>query len=156
EILAEDRYRQEFGRYFEFLQQGQGEQAAFAASFDASYEDLDRVLSNDKSARVHIFILPDPADDSPDSAAPRKLTPPEVRARLALVNLKAGRRAGALRLAAAALHDDPTSEQALRVAAEAQLEEGNYPASFAAVDQLSRRNMSADGLAECAGILTVL
>jgi len=156
EILAEDRYSKEFGRYFELMHQGQSERAAFAASFNVSYEDLDRVLRADKRARAHIFIVPSPADESPDSAPPRRLKPAEAQARLALVNLKSGRRAEALRRAAAALHDDPSSEQALRVVAEAQLEDGNYPASFAAVDQLSRGVISAAGMAECAGILTVL
>jgi len=156
EILAEDRYRQEFGRYFELMHQGRSERAAFAASFNVSYEDLDRVLRDDERTRVHIFLLPSPAEQSPDSAPPRRLAPPEVQARLALVNLKAGRRAEALRLAGAALRDHPGDEQALRVAAEAQLEDGNYPASFAAVDELSRGTLSPEGMAESAAILTVL
>jgi uncharacterized protein HemY len=80
-----------------------------------------------------------------------------VQARLALVNLKVGRRAEALRLAGGALRDDPANERALRVAAQAQLEAGNYPAAFAAVDELSRSaQLSPDAMAESAAILTVL
>jgi tetratricopeptide (TPR) repeat protein len=157
EILAESRYRDEFGRYFALMRQGMSERAAFATSFKVSYEDLDRVLRDDRVARGHMFLLPSPADDSPDAAPPRKLTPPEVQARLAAVNLNVGRRAEALRLAGIALRDDPANERALRVVAEAQLEEGNYPASFAAVDELSRSaQLSGDAMAESAAILTVL
>src|SRR5215472_11047899 len=157
EILVESRYRDEFGRYFALLRQGTSEQAAFAASFNVSYEDLDRMLREDRGTHAHIFMLASPVDDSPDSVPPRRLSRPEVQARLAYVNLKVGRRAEALRLAGVALRDDPANERALRVAAEAQLEAGNYPASFAAVDALSRSaQLSLDAAAESAAILTVL
>lgn len=157
EILVESRYRDEFGRYFALMRQGMSERSAFSASFKVSYEDLDRMLRDDRGAGANVFLLPSPADEGSDSVPPRKLAPPEVQARLALVNLKAGRRAEALRLAGLALHDDPASEYALRVAAEAQLEDGNYPAAFAAVDELSRRaQLSPDAAAESAAILTVL
>jgi tetratricopeptide (TPR) repeat protein len=157
EILVEGRHRDEFSRYLELLHQGRGERAAFATSFNVSYEDLDKLLRGDQRVAAHVFALASPADESPDAVPPRKLTSTEVQARLALVNLRVGRREQALRLAGEALHDDPTNEQALRVAAQAQLEAGNYPASFAAVDQLSRSSaLSPDGMAESAAILTVL
>ena len=157
EILSESRYRNEFSHYFTLLREGSSERAAFAASFKVSYEDLDRMLRDDRSARVHLFLLPSPVDTSPDAAPPRKLAPPEVQARLALVNLKVGRRAEALQLAGGALRADPANERALLVAAEAQLEQGNYPASFAAVDELSRSaQLSPDAMAEGAAMLTVL
>jgi hypothetical protein len=114
------------------------------------------MLRADQRVAAHVFLLSSPEDKSADTTPPRKLAPPEVEARLALVNLKTGRRAQALRLALAALHDDPANERALRVVAEAQLEEGDYPASFAAVDRLSGGTLSPEGMAECAGILTVL
>ena len=157
QILVENRYRDEFAQYFTRMRQGMSERAAFSASFKVSYEDLDRMLRDDRGASANVFLLPSPTDDSHDSAPPRKLTPSETQARLALVNLKAGRRAEALRLAGLALRDDPANESALRVAAEAQLEDGNYPASFAAVDELSRSTqLSLDAAAESAAILTVL
>ena len=156
EILVESRYRHEFGQYLELIHKGMSPAAAFAGTFNVSYEDLDRMLRDDRRARSHIFLLPSRADETADAAPPRRLTPAETQARLALVNLKTGRRAQALRLAGAALRDEPTNERALRVAGEAQLEEGNYAASFAAVDRLSAGTMSPEGMAECAGILTVL
>lgn len=156
EILVEGRHRDEFSRYLELLHQGRSEPAAFAASFNVSYEDLDKMLHGDRRVAAHVFVLTSPADESPDAAPPRKLTPPEMQARLALANLQAGRRAQALQLADAALHADAASELALRVVAEAELEEGNYPASFAAVDRLSGSALSPDGMAESAAILTVL
>jgi hypothetical protein len=156
EILVEGRYRREFSNYLALVQQGSSAQAAFAASFKVSYEALDKMLQADERAAAHVFLLSSPEDRSPDAAPPRKLAPPEAEARLALVNLKAGRRAEALRLALAAVQDDPANERALRVVAEAQLEEGDYPASFAAVDRLSAGTLSPEGMAECAGILTVL
>ncbi len=156
EILVEGRYRDEFSRYLALMQQGRSERAAFAASFKVSYEELDKMLRDDVRAVAHVLLLSSPVDDTPDAVPPHKLTAPEAEARLALVNLKAGRRAEALHLASAALREDPANERALRVVAETQLEEGNYPASFAAVDQLSRGTLSPDGLAESAGILTVL
>ena len=156
EILVEGHYRDEFGRYLALMQQGRSEPAAFAASFKVSYEDLDRMLRDDVHAAAHVFVLASPSDESPDRVPPRKLTPAQIQARLALVNLKAGRRAEALRLAGATLREEPADELALRVLAQAQLEEGNYPASFAAVDQLSRGALSPEGMAESAAILTVL
>jgi len=156
EILVESRYRHEFSRYLALVQQGASERAAFDASFKVPYEDLDQMLRADQRVTAHVFVLSSPEDKSADTAAPRKLAPPEAEARLALVNLKTGRRAQALRLVEAALHDDPANEQALRVAAEAQLEQGNYAASFAAVDRLSAGALSPEGMADCAGILTVL
>jgi tetratricopeptide (TPR) repeat protein len=156
EILVEGRYRREFGKYLGLMHEGRSERAAFAASFNVSYEDLDRMLRDDRLAQSHVFMLASSTEESPDCDSPRKLTPPEVRARLALVNLQLGRRAQALQLAGAALHDEPANERALRVLAQAQLEEGDYGASFAAVDQLSGAVLSPDGMAESAAILTVL
>ncbi|HYB64028.1 MAG TPA: hypothetical protein VEC59_02085 [Steroidobacteraceae bacterium] len=157
EILAEGRYRHEFSRYLALVQQGRSEREAFAASFNVSYEDLDKMLRADRQIdEAHVFELASPEDRGADAVPPRKLAPPEVQALLALVNLKTGRRAQALQLAGAALHDDPANERALRVAAEAQLEDGNYAAAFAAVDRLSAGTLSPEGMAECAGILTVL
>jgi tetratricopeptide (TPR) repeat protein len=156
EILVEGRYREEFSNYLALVQQGKSSPAAFAASFKVGYEVLDRMLRADQRVTAHIFLLSSPEDRRPDTAPPRKLAPPEVEARLALVDLKTGRRAEALRRALAALKDDPTNERALRVVAEAQLEQGDYPASFAAVDRLSAGALSPEGMADCAGILTVL
>ncbi|HXY96103.1 MAG TPA: hypothetical protein VEH00_03955 [Steroidobacteraceae bacterium] len=156
EVLVESRYRHEFSNYLALVQQGRSSPAAFAASFNVSYEVLDKMLRADQRVAAHVFLLSSPEDRSPDAAPPRTLAPPEVQARLALLNLKTGRRAQALRLALAALKDDPANEQALRVVAEAQLEQGDYPASFAAVDRLSAGTLSPAGMADCAGILTVL
>jgi hypothetical protein len=157
EILAEGRHRDEFNRYFALLRDGTSEREAFAASFKVSYEDLDRMLRDDRSARAHLFLLPSPSDDGGGAAPPRKLAPPEVAARLALVNLRTGRRAEALRLAVEALRGDPSNERALLVAAQVHLETGNYPGAFAAVDELSRSaQLSPDTMAESAAMLTVL
>ncbi|HVH83423.1 MAG TPA: hypothetical protein VM713_03800 [Steroidobacteraceae bacterium] len=156
EILVEGRHRDEFSRYLGLLHQGRSERAAFAASFNVSYEDLDRMLREDQRTSGHVFVLASPTDERLEAAPPRKLSPLEVKTCLALINLRAGRRAQALHLVDDALRDDPANEQALRVAAQAQLEEGNYLASFAAVDQLSRGALSPDGMAESAAILTVL
>lgn len=156
EILVEGRYRNEFSRYLALLHQGKDERAAFAASFSSSYEDLDKMLRADRRAAAHVFVLASPADESPDAAPPRKLSPPEVQACLARVNLQVGRRPEALRRASAALRDEPANEQALLILAMAQLEEGNYPASFAAVDQLSRTALTPAAMAESAAMLTVL
>jgi hypothetical protein len=157
EILVEGRYRGEFTRYLALLHEGRSESAAFAASFKVSYEDLDKMLLADRSASAHVLIVPSPADHSADPAPPHKLSAGEAQARVALVNLITGRRAEALRLAAAALHDDPANERALRVVAQAQLQDGNYAAALAAVDQLSARGSpSADALAESAAVLAVV
>jgi hypothetical protein len=156
EVLVERRHHDEFNHYLGLMRQGGSEAEAFALSFKASYEDLDRMLRDDKSATGHVIVLASPVDQSPDSVPPHKLAAPEVQARLALVNLQVGRRAQALQLATAALQADRANEQALRVLAEAQLEEGNLAASFAAVDQLSRGALSPDAMAESAAILTVL
>jgi tetratricopeptide (TPR) repeat protein len=157
EVLVEGRHRDEFSRYLALLSEGRGERAAFTASFSASYEDLDRMLRDDRRAPAHVYVLPSPTDPRPDAAPPRKLAAPEVAARLAVANLAAGHRAEALHLAGQALDADPANETALCAAIEAQLLNWNYPAVLAAVNALvAHGRPSPPALAERAAALTIL
>ncbi len=157
EVLVEGRHRDEFAHYLGLLNEGSSEPAAFAASFAASYEDLDRMLHDDLHATAHVFILESPSDERPDTAPPRRLEAPEVAARLAAANLASGRRPEALRLAALALHDDPANETALLAACEAQLLDWNYPAVLAAVNAMAAHDSpSPQALAESAAALTIV
>jgi tetratricopeptide (TPR) repeat protein len=157
EVLVEGRHRDEFSRYLALLSEGRGERAAFAASFSVSYEDLDRMLRDDRRAAAHVYVLPSSVDVRPDAAPPRKLAAPEVAARLAAANLAAGHRPEALRLAGQALAVDPANETALCTAIEAQLLNWNYSAVLAAVNALvAHGRPSPPALAERAAALTIL
>ncbi len=157
EVLVEGRHRDEFSRYLALLGAGRGERAAFSASFSVSYEDLDRMLRDDRRVSTHVYVLPSPVDARPDATPPRKLATPEVAARLAAANLAAGHRPEALRLAGQALDADPANETALCTAIEAQLLNWNYPAVLAAINALvAHGRPSPPALAERAAALTIL
>jgi len=157
EVLVEGRHRDEFDRYLTLLSAGRSERAAFAASFSVSYEDLDRMLRDDRRAPAHVYVLPSPADERPDAAPPRRLPAPEVAARLAAAYLAAGHRAEALRLAGEALAADPADETALCTAIDVQLLNWNYPAVLAAVNALvAHGRPSPRALAERAAAVVVL
>ena len=157
EILVEGRHRDEFARYLALMNAGRSERVAFAASFSASYEQLDAMLLDDRRAVGHVYVLSSPADDRPDAVPPRKLAAPEIAARLAEAQLLSGHRAEALRLAGQALADDPANETALRVACEAQLLNWNYPAVLAAVNALAAHGTpSPRALAASGAALTIL
>jgi tetratricopeptide (TPR) repeat protein len=157
EVLIEGRHREEFSHYLALLGEGRGEHAAFSASFNVSYEDLDRMLRDDRRISAHVAVLPSPTDARPDAAPPRKLAGPEVAARLAAVNLAAGQREAALRLAGQALAADPANEMALCTAMEAQLLNWNYGAVLAAANALvAHGKPSSHALAERAAAVTIL
>jgi tetratricopeptide (TPR) repeat protein len=156
EVLVESRYREQFGRYLELLHEGKSESEAFAASLPISYEELDKVLRADLRAPTHVYRLESPHDASSVPGSPVRLTEGEVQARLAVVDLATRHRAEALRLAGEALKAEPANEHALRVLARAQLQEQNYAAALAAVDQLAAHSPTPDGLGESGDVLREL
>ena len=85
---------------------------------------------------AHQFVVSVPRPAAP-SEPPRKLTPAEANARLAELGLGWRHREEALRLAGEALQAEPANETALRVAAIASLEGGQFEAALAAVDKLA-------------------
>jgi tetratricopeptide (TPR) repeat protein len=135
EVYVEGKLRTEFWRYLALMREGKSEADAFATSFKLSYEDLDKLLVDAMSEPTHVFVVDVPREP-PDNQQPRKLSEAETKAMLADLNLQWQHRANALRLASEALQGDPHSELSLRVLARANLQEGNFDASLAAVDKL--------------------
>jgi hypothetical protein len=136
EIYVEGKLRSEFGNYLTLTREGKSESAAFTASFKISYEDLDKLLLQAMREPAHQYVVNVPREPA-DDQQPRKLSAIEARAVLADLNLQVQHRADALRLATEALQADPNSELGLRVLARANLQDGNFGASLAAVDKLA-------------------
>lgn len=156
EVYVEGNLRAEFGRYLGLMQQGKSEADAFATSFKFSYEDLDKLLMDSMRKPAHVFVVEVPHEPA-DNQQPRKLSEAEITAQLADLSLQWQHRDLALRLATEALHADPNSELSLRVLARANLQDGNFPASLAAVDKLDAfSTRSAAGLTDSGEVLSTL
>jgi tetratricopeptide (TPR) repeat protein len=156
EIFVEGKFRPEFVHYFGMMRNGESEDAAFAASFKISYEELDKFLVSAMRDPAHIFVVPVP----PEPAAhdePRQLSAAETMARLAALSLQRQHRADALKLSSEALQLEPTNETALRVLARSSGQDGNFSGALAAVDRLGALSSpSAAGLTDSGEVLSQL
>jgi tetratricopeptide (TPR) repeat protein len=136
EIYVENKLRSEFGNYLALTREGKSESDAFAASFKISYEDLDRLLVQAMREPAHKYVVNVPREPA-DDQQPRKLSVIEAKTLLADLSLLVQHRADALRLATEALQADSNSELSLRILARANLQDGDFAASLAAVDKLA-------------------
>jgi hypothetical protein len=84
EIFVEGWHRTEFAKYLELMRQGSQEPEAFAASFNMTYEQLDKEFANALRQRALVYTM-----DAPDPGAARETAQPlnaeEVKVRLALL-----------------------------------------------------------------------
>jgi hypothetical protein len=84
EVFVEGWHRAEFAKYLALMRQGGQEPEAFAASFNMTYEQLDKELAYALRQRAFAYTM-----DSPDSGdageTARRLNAEEVKARLDLL-----------------------------------------------------------------------
>lgn len=92
EIFVEGWHRAEFAKYLELMRHGSQEPEAFAASFDMTYEQLDKEFAYALRQRAFVYTMdaPDPGAGG-DTAQP--LSAEEVKARLALLAAQYPKRA---------------------------------------------------------------
>jgi hypothetical protein len=154
-VLFEGNYRSEFAHYLTLIDEGQGPDEAFAASFKVGYDDLDRMLRSALSGgKIRTAILH--ISDEKDTEQPRKISAGEANAKLAEFDLRLGRVDAATKRAQSVLTSDASNEIALRVLAKAHAQRQEYAESLSTIDRLSDSTISAAGLADRAELLTAV
>jgi tetratricopeptide (TPR) repeat protein len=154
QILFDEKYQQAGAKYLELMSHGQAEEAAFAAGFNVSYEQLDeamRQMIRQGKIRELSFTLP----SITANGAPRLLSPAEVNARLAEFGVRHRHNLdGAVQRAREAINAEPDNERAWRVLARGQLLQEQYAQALQSVERLSSQaSLSAAGYADCAHVL---
>jgi tetratricopeptide (TPR) repeat protein len=148
-IMIDKLFAKEFTSYLHLVSEGQGEDAAFAASFTISYEDLDRaIVAAWNAGKLHTLVMTIP--DERVKALPVHLSAAEAKGRLAGIAAANDRtRDYGLKLVSEALAADPTEEHALRALALAQTRRQQYSDALATLDKLAASNsVSGAGYAE--------
>jgi hypothetical protein len=149
-ILLEGKYHSNFFKCFQLLDQGDDEAKAFAASFEVSYEDLDKMLRDAVQARKIETIRVTLADEK-DDVAPVHLTDAQAAGRLA--GLAAGKNTpldDAFQMANEAIALDPKNQDALGALARIQIRRTDYAAAFQSGDRLcSQDPLTQKSLAQC-------
>ena len=156
EVFVEGKRRAEFGRYLDLMRAGTNEAAAFAASFEIGYEQLDKELALAMRDRAHVYVMDAPDEEPGAHESAQPLSAAEVKARLALLSVRYGEGPDAVQLATQALQSEPQNETALRALARAQLAHGNYAAALAATDKLTGQGSSAAADADSGAVLAAL
>ena len=156
EVFVESWHRAEFGKYLDLMRQGTTETAAFAASFNISYEQLDKQFADVINRRSYSYTMDAPEDAAASQETAQRLSAAEVKGRLALLTVRYGAGPDALQLANEALQTEPANRTALRALALAQLARGAYSDSLAALDRLAAAGESADAYADSAEVLAAL
>jgi tetratricopeptide (TPR) repeat protein len=153
QVVIEEKYHDNFRRYFSQLDQGDEESRAFAASFGTDYGNVDKEIQHALKAGV-IKIIKVQVPDEPDSTEPRRLTDAEAKGRLAAFAALHGEDiGGAVTLANDALAADPKNEDALIALARTQLRQHLYPAALQYADRLcTLEPLSQNAAAQCAKI----
>jgi hypothetical protein len=153
EVFVEGWHRAEFGKYLELLRQGTGESAAFAASFNLSYEQLDKEFAYAIQQRPYVYTMEEIGDATRGHEVLERLSVADIKGRLALLTVRLGRGPDAVRLANEALQMEPNNQTALRALALAQLARGAYGESLIAVDKLSAQSPTPPAYADSAEVL---
>jgi tetratricopeptide (TPR) repeat protein len=153
-IVIDKLLEQEFSSYLRLVSEGQNEDAAFAASFSMSYEDLDRAVAAAlHSGRIRTLAVNVP--DEPVKALPVRLSAAAAKGRLALVAIdNEHSRDYGMKLVSEALATDPNDEYALQALAVAQTQREQYGDALATLDKLAANSsLSAAGLGESGELL---
>jgi hypothetical protein len=153
-IMIDKLFGNEFSKYLQLVSGGQSEDAAFAASFTISYEDLDRVIAKAlESGSVGAIEMKIP--DEPVTTLPVLLSAAAANGRLAVyATAHDNSRDYGLKLVSEALAADPNDEYALRALAVAQTRRGQYGDALATLDKLAANaSLSAAGLGDSGNLL---
>jgi hypothetical protein len=156
EVFVESKHRPEFGKYLDLMRGGTAEAAAFSASFNISYEQLDQELVVAMRERAHVYIMDAPEDAPPGGEAAQRLKPAEVRGRFALLAARYQGGQDAVQLANEALQMDAVNESALRALALAQLAKRAYGESLNAIERLAAHSGSAGAYSDSGYVLAAL
>ena len=156
-IMIDKVLEKEFSSYLRLVSGGQSDDAAFAASFAMSYEDLDRAIA----AALHsgrIRTLAVNITDEPVRNPPVQLSAAAAKGRLALVAMANDHsRDYGLKLVSEALAADPNDEYALRALAVAQTRREQYGDALGTLDKLAANSsLSAAGLGESGELLIAI
>jgi hypothetical protein len=156
EIYVEGWRRAEFVKYLDLMRNGTNEAAAFAASFDTSYEELDKQFASAINRRAYVYTL-----DAPDDAAAgenaRPLSGAEVKARLALLSARRPEKGpDPVQLATEALAIEPHNQTALLALALGELKRDAYGESLAAIDKVVADSPADAAYADIAFVLAGL
>jgi tetratricopeptide (TPR) repeat protein len=156
-IVLEGKYHSNFFNYFLLLDQGQEEAKAFAASFDVSYEDLDKMLNAVvRAGKIQISKVA--IADEPDPGLATRLTDAEAAGRLAAVAATHGANSDqALQMANEAIALGPKNPDALFALAHVQFQRADYTAALQATDKLcSLDSPTQKTLANCGRLFSRL
>lgn len=136
EVFVEGKFRQEFLKYFSLMNEGTPEAQAFATSFGASSEQLDKALQSElRDGPVHEYrIQMPPSPPTGDGAV--KLSEVAAKGRLALLMVRMNHAQQALALAADTLRQQADNGSALLAAAQADLQLRDYAGALASSERL--------------------
>ncbi len=135
-VVLEGKYRASFFHYFALRDQGEDEAKAFAASFNVTYEDLDKML-HDTLRTGKVETIKVSVADEKDAAEPARLTAAQAAGRLAQLASQIDPQIDdAEKMANEAVSIDPKNEDALYALARAQMRRADYAASFQAAERL--------------------
>ena len=153
-LTIEGTYNDSFTKYLQLTADGQGEDAAYSASFPISYEDLDRKLADFLAAgRIKELVVMVP--DLPAAAPPQPSTQVELKARLARIGMTHRLQADyAMQLAHEALASDAENEMATRALALGQLKQEQFVDALATSRKLATHaKLTAGGYADNGAVL---
>jgi hypothetical protein len=156
-VVLEGKYHSNFFHYFQLRDQGEEESKAFAASFDVSYEDLDKLLRDALRAgkiQTHRVAIP----DQKGGGAAARLTGAEAAARLAAIAARVSAQPDdALQMANEAMAAAPKNQDALFALAHVQLRRMDYAAALQSADRLcSLESLTQPGFAQCGQLYSSL
>jgi tetratricopeptide (TPR) repeat protein len=149
-IVLEGRYQSNFFNYFLLCDRGEDEAKAFAASFDISYVDLDKMLKSVLQAHK-VQAAKVAISDEKDAGVANRLTDAEAAGRLAALAARQSEKPDdALQMANEAIALSPTNQDALFALAHVQVRRTDYSAALQAADKLcSLDSLTEQGFAEC-------
>jgi tetratricopeptide (TPR) repeat protein len=149
-IVLEGKYHSNFFQYFLLRDRGEEEAKAFAASFDVSYEDLDKLLRDVlRAGKIETRRVAIPDEKGGPAAA--RLTGADAAARLAALAARSSVQLDdALQMANEAIVSAPKNQDALFARAHVQLRRADYAAALQAADRLcSLESLTQPGFAQC-------
>jgi tetratricopeptide (TPR) repeat protein len=156
-IVLEGKYHSNFFKYFQLRDQGEDDAKAFAASFDVTYEDLDKMLTAVlRAGKIQVAKAAVPDDDDPGVA--RRLSDAEAAGRLAaLAAVHGGKPDDVLQMANEAIALSPANPDALFALARVQIRRADYAAALQAADKLcSLDSLPQKAAARCGGLFNSL
>jgi tetratricopeptide (TPR) repeat protein len=153
QIVIEKEHHSEFYQYFLRVDRGESEDAAFAESFNVSYEALENVFRNSlASGKIEIIKVSVP--DADDAAEPRRLSEADAMGRLSVFAAEHTSQADtALKLSARALKVEPKNAEGQIGQARAQIREADYLAALRTGESLCTEGELSQTVAAACGTL---